>query len=346
VQPSPADDAPVDASTRAQVIDSVLQMVAEHYVFRDVAAKLQAAVRAHQKRGDYDRVTSSTAFAELLTAHMFAIAHDGHLSVRYSRAPVPPDVPWGSAPAPEAAAAQQALVRFTNGGFDRVERLDGNVGYVKFSRFGPPWSAGDTVTYAMSFVAETDALIIDLRDNTGGYAPMVTLVESYLFDGWPVHTADIYHRAEGQADQAWTASFVPGRRFGKEKPVYVLTSTETVSAAEGFAYELQALKRATIVGEKTAGAANPGRIFRVGEHFSAQVAEWQVVNAVTRTNWEGTGVKPDVAVRADLALPTARLLALDACAGKASDPEQRDEIRDAIADARAEIERLKRTPGR
>jgi hypothetical protein len=327
----PVDDAPIDAAMRAEVIDLALKKVAQHYLFPDVAAKMVAAVRAHQQHGDYDHTTSAVAFAELLSAHLFAIARDKHLSMRYWPAILPPDPAPGAPPDPAAQAAEAASARFSNNGFDRVERLDGNIGYLKFSRFVARWRVAETVAAAMTFIANADAFIVDLRENWGGFPDTVDLVESYFLDG---------------ATPAGASPPVAGRRLGKEKPLYVLTSAETISGGEAFAYELQALKRATIVGETTAGAAHFGPIFRLNDHFNMQIAVGQGVNPITKTNWEGTGVKPDVPVRADLALATAELLALQGRAEKAQDPEEKEEYRKAVLDAQAELERLKRAPRR
>ncbi len=204
------------------------------------------------------------------------------------------------------------------------------------------WECGDVAMFAMSFVADTDALILDLRDNLGGHPQMVTLLASYVFDGWTQQLSSIYWRGTGDTVPAWTSSYVPGKRFGKDKPVYVLTSSRTVSAAEAFAYDLQAAKRATIVGEVTVGGANPGNIFRAGDHFRMQVAEGRAINPITKTNWEGTGVRPDAPVQADLALATAQLLALKGREGKVTDAEQKEEIAKATKDAQAELDRRKR----
>ncbi len=338
-------DAPSDAAARAQIIDAALKNIVAQYVDPDVAAKLVASVRAHQSRGDYDHVASSVAFAALLTSHFAEAAHDKHLSIKYTPRVLPADPDPSAKPDPGAAAAaeaaERAANRFDNGGFYRVERFPGNIGYVKFDRFAGPWEAGEAAVAAMSFIADADALIMDLIDNQGGYPQMVALLASYLFDGWPVQLSGIYSRDTGQTEQAWTTSFVPGKRYGKEKPVYVLTSAKTVSAAEAFAYDLQAVKRATIVGEVTMGGANPGNVFRVTDHFHMQIAQGRAVNPVTKTNWEGTGVTPDVRVRADLALATARLMALKERAGKTDDPDQKQEVEGATRDVEQEIERAK-----
>jgi hypothetical protein len=351
---SPAEpavvDTPIDAATRAQVIDTAIKDIVAYYVDPDVAAKLAASLRAHQAHGDYDHVTSSAAFALLLTAHFAEVAHDKHLGIRYKPNLVPADPDPAAKPDPAAGAAAEAVERearrYTNCGFERVERLVGNIGYVKFNFFEPPRECGDVATFAMSFVADTDALILDLRDNIGGHPAMLTFLASYLFDGWQQQLSGIYWRGSGETVPAWTSSYVPGKRFGKDKPVYVLTSSKTVSAAEGFAYDLQAAKRATIVGEVTVGGANPGNIFRAGDHFRMQVAQGRAINPITKTNWEGMGVKPDIPVRAELALVAAELLALEGRADKTADPERKREIASATSKAREELERLKRMPAK
>jgi C-terminal processing protease CtpA/Prc len=161
-----------------------------------------------------------------------------------------------------------------------------------------------------------------------------------------VQLSSIDWRGGGAPVQSWTSAYVPGKRYGKEKPVYVLTSAKTVSAAEGFAYNLQAAKRATIIGETTVGGANPGNIFRAGDHFRVQIAQGRAVNPVTKTNWEGKGVKPDVAVRADLALATAEVMALEGRAEKTDDKERKEEIERAMRSAREELDPLKRAPAK
>ena len=196
-----------------------------------------------------------------------------------------------------------------NGGFEKVERLDGNVGLLKFNGFLPPEFAGDTAVAAMNFLASSDALIVDLRENGGGDPAMVALICSYLFGAEPVHLNDLYFRPANETHQYWTLSFVPGKHYG-EKPVYVLTSRNTFSGAEEFTYNLKTRKRATIVGETTGGGANPGGPERIDDHFQVFVPSGRAINPVTKINWEGTGVTPDVAVPADQAFHTAYLRAL------------------------------------
>ena len=214
--------------------------------------------------------------------------------------------------------------RSTNFGFEKAERLEGNVGYLELRMFMPAELGGETAAAAMNLLANTDALIIDVRKNGGGEPSMVALVSSYLFGPEPVHLNDLYFRPDDSTHQWWTLPHVPGLRY-EGKPVYVLTSKRTFSAAEEFTYNLKCLKRATIVGETTGGGAHPGGIEKVHEHFGVFVPSGRAINPITKTNWEGTGVAPDVPVAADRALPTAHLAALRQIAADLEEAPERPE---------------------
>jgi C-terminal processing protease CtpA/Prc len=162
----------------------------------------------------------------------------------------------------------------------------------------------------MSFVANSDALIVDLRDNGGGDPKMVQYLCSYLFSK-PTHINDLWERKSGKTEEYWTSATVPGKRFGDDKPVFVLTSKRTFSGAEEYTYDVKNQKRATVVGETTGGGAHPVSGHRADEHFMIGVPGARAINPVTHTNWEGTGVEPDVKVPAADALTTAQKLATE-----------------------------------
>jgi C-terminal processing protease CtpA/Prc len=198
--------------------------------------------------------------------------------------------------------------------FRKVEILPNNIGYIKFDAFPDASFCGPTVVAAMGFVAHTDALIFDIRQNGGGQPAMVTMIASYLFDK-PTHLIDIYNRKEDTTTQNWTLSYLPGQRLTKQ-PVFVLTSKRTFSGAEEFAFDLKNQKRATIIGETTGGGAHPVSGHLVADYFMVGVPFAKSLDPVTKKNWEGTGVEPDVKVDAADALTTAEKMALEKIRGK------------------------------
>jgi len=161
---------------------------------------------------------------------------------------------------------------------------------------------------AMASLNHADAIIFDLRDNRGGSAKMVALLATYLFRR-PTHLNDFYNRGANSTEQSWTLPPMPGNRLA-DKPAYVLTSATSFSAAEAFSYDLKMLKRATLVGETTSGRSHMGMAHRIDDHFIIRIPGIRVINPISKTNWEGTGVEPDVRAKAADALPTAEKLAL------------------------------------
>ncbi|MCI0489245.1 MAG: S41 family peptidase [Blastocatellia bacterium] len=326
-------DLTIDATVRAEVIEGIIKHLNEGYVFPDVAAKMEKAIRDRVEKKEYDNITSGAKFANLLTEHLQAVSRDKHLRVRYSHEP----------PRPQSGG-DDSFFRLNNFGFEKVERLSGNVGYMDLRVFAPTEVASDTAIAAMNFLANTDALIVDLRRNGGGHPAMVALISSYLFDPQPVHLNSLYWRPTDKTHQWWTLPHVPGKRFGRQKDVYVLTSKRTFSAAEEFTYNLQNLKRATIIGETTGGGAHPGGVRRINDHFAVWVPSGRAINPISGTNWEGTGVKPDVDVPADLALKTAHLAALNKLLEKSKDERLKNQLKSIIETVQKELDGVKQPP--
>src|SRR5258708_4460989 len=185
-------DLPIDAAARTAVIDGVLKNLDRAYVFPDVAAKMSAAIRERQSKGEYNGITSSKEFAKALTDHLRAISHDKHLQVDYFFEALPDRGP--RPPSPEEEARFRAQLAFNNFGFEKVERLAGNIGYLDLRGFMSPSLAGETAAAAMNFLANTDALIVDLRNNGGGDPAMVAFITSYLYGPEVVHLNDLYWR--------------------------------------------------------------------------------------------------------------------------------------------------------
>ncbi len=328
-------DAPIDATARAQVIDAILKRLNDSYVFPETAKQMETAIRERASKGEYDSVAGAQAFAEKLTNDLQAVSRDKHLRVRYSPDPLPVR-PERREPTADERAENQKRLGWMNHGFEKVERLPGNIGYIAFRGFFDEEAGAETVAAAMNFVSNTEALIIDLRQNGGGNPAMVALVCSYLFGPEPVHLNDLYWREGNRTEEFWTRKEVAGRRY-LNKDVYVLTSNRTFSGAEEFAYNLKNLKRATIVGETTGGGAHPGGGFRLNEHFQAFIPTGRAISPITKTNWEGTGVEPDVKVASDLALKTAHVAALRKSVNNIKEERLKQDVQELIDNLQKEI---------
>jgi hypothetical protein len=289
----------VDAAERDRVIEGAAKVLEELYVFPELGKKMAAALRRAEKRGAYRAISDGQILAWRLSDDLWVLGHDEHLGVRFSPQVLPPETPGQHGGAdPEA---RKGIIS-NNCGFEKAEHLAPNIGYLKFDEFDDPGICAPAAAAAMNFVADSDALIIDLRDNHGGGA-MVQFIASYLF-AEPTHLNDIYWRPDNAIQQAWTLPYVPGRKF-IGKPVFILTSKRTFSAAEDFCYALKNLKRATLIGETTGGGAHPGGPRRLDDHFSIRVPTGRSISPITHTDWEGTGVEPDIKVPAADALTEA-----------------------------------------
>ena len=310
-------DMPMTAMGRQQLVEAVIQEVNDSYVFPDKAALAGARLRARHQQGAYDGAAGARQLAEMLTQELQAATGDRHLRVTYSEQPIPASMP-NSEPGAEERAGRLAMMRSANFGVQKIELLPFNIGYLELAGFMSATDAGETLGAAMTVLAHTDALIIDLRNNGGGDAAAVTLLASYLLDK-PTHLSDFYYRAGNRIEQRWSAAAVPGLRYGQKKDVYVLTSKESFSAAEDFAYALKNLKRVTVVGETTGGGANPGADRRLLPHFTAFVPLGRSISPITNTNWEGVGVTPDIAVCAADALRAAQAAILAKMAASTTD---------------------------
>ena len=332
--PPPPDqpDMTVDAAMRKAVVDTLAERIERLYVFPDKARETARALRKRLAAREYDRITSAKELADSLTSHAQAVTHDLHLRVGYRHEPVPPmggDIP------PEAEMRRmREQARRTNYGFERVERLAGNVGYLDLRQFTGAPEGQATAVAAMNFLGNVDALIVDLRRNGGGSPTMIATLLTYLTDPDDrLLFNTFYEREEDRTLQFWTSPYVPGPRL-HGKPVYVLTSPRTFSAAEEFAYDIQTHKLGTIVGAVTGGGAHPGGMYRVHDHFMVFVSTGRAVNPVTKSNWEGVGIKPDIAVKPGEALKVAHVEALKKIIESVKDdPDRSAALRRALDEA-------------
>jgi hypothetical protein len=307
------------AGEQAEVIRAAAALIEARYVDPDGARAIAAELRrlAQDRRSPME----GEAFAQEMTGRFRAVSSDGHLGLSYSEQPLPED---GGEAQFSAAEMDKWYGPHVNHGIEKIERLEGNVMLLDLRVFPPVGMGADVFAAAMTVVAQGDALIIDLRENGGG-AETADLLTGYLVDAGSPLTGS-YDRPSDTRRYASSPVWVPGRRFGNSKPLYILTSHRTFSAAEAFAYNLQALGRASIVGEVTGGGAHPFEYRRIHPHFAVDLPEGESINPITGTNWEGVGVKPDVPLPADQALAKALELARAAITSRsaaASDPRSR-----------------------
>jgi C-terminal processing protease CtpA/Prc len=338
----PADqpDMTIDARVKTEVIDAAIKSLNEGYIFPEVAKKMETMLRDRLQKKEYDEVTSAKQFATLLTNQLQEVSKDKHLRVRYSHEAIPQRE--RREPTPEEIEDYKKFGRSINFGFEKVERMEGNIGYLDMRGFFGADAGAPTAAAAMNFLANSDALIIDLRKNGGGDPAMVAFVTSYLYDDQPVHLNDLYFRPDDSTRQWWTLPHVPGQKLGSKKDVYVLISKRTFSAAEEFTYNLKNLKRATIVGETTGGGAHPGGVRRLNANFGMFVPSGRAINPISKTNWEGTGVKPDIEVPADHALKVAQITAIQKLKEKSKDQDDIRRYERLLDTAQKELDELKK----
>lgn len=296
---------------RETTVDSIGSKLKATYVFPDVAKEMSALISENFKKGNYDALISPHDFASQLTKDLISISRDKHIRVSYD--------PTVIASQKKVYTALDTLnfenqhlanLKRKNFGFKELSILEGNIGYLDLRSFSDAKYARETAVAAMNFLSSSDAIIIDLRMNRGGSPTMIQLITSYLYDSKPVHLNNFYWRPTDSYTETWTLSDIQGVR-SPNTPVYVLISKSTFSAAEEFSYNLKNLERATLIGETTGGGAHPGGPVNATDKFSVWVPSGRAINPITNTNWEGTGVTPNIEVSADQALDMAQIKAFE-----------------------------------
>lgn len=313
------DASVITANSRRDVIEQAAEVIQARYVDPAIGRKVAQAIRQQASTDAFKNDRDPEAFAQALTVELRKLSGDGHFRINYSAQLVP---------LPDAKAADQYeedddswAGPAVNHGFESVRRLDGDIGYLDLRVFAPPRIAADMLQSAMTLLAQSKVLIIDLRNNGGGDSSMDLLMAAYLLDQ-PAEMSAIYDRPSNRLTRATSPVWVPGRRFGGTKPVYVLISHKTFSAAEAFTYDLQAMKRVTVVGEASGGGAHPYERRRLTDHFLIKLPEMRSINPITGTDWQGVGVKPDVPASPELALDKALELAHAAMTKEAGPSEK------------------------
>jgi hypothetical protein len=325
----------IDSALKKEVIEKVADYMDHFYYSPELGAQMATHIRQLHKDGAYDLFTEVKPFCKKVTSDLRDICHDKHIFVFYS----PEEAKEVAArnnllPTAETKQIKKKIYqrsRFKNFGFVKLEILDGNIGYLDIRQFSNPIYSAETAVSAMNFLANSDAVIIDLRKNGGGSGEMVQLLSSYFFEGERVPMSFSHYRKSDETIQMWTLPHVPGKRLiGTD--LYILTSSRTFSAAEEFAYNMKHLKRGTIVGEATKGGAHPVEVKIVRGDILTQISIGSSFHPLTQQNWESVGVQPNVKSSEKSALKTAYRLALETLMKKADDQAHREKLQAVLND--------------
>lgn len=305
-------------------IDALCRNLDQEYIFPDITERYVRMLGENLKAGKYDRIEQPQAFADAVTGDLMAVHKDEHLSVRFGPEWVRNERGRTAVDA-DTLRLLERRDKNVNYGFQEVKILAGNIGHLKLNGFSYNPAAYDPAIGAMAFLAQADAVIIDLRANGGGSPEMVQFLCSYFLDNPRKHLNSFTYKDPEKLTQYWTYTYLPGTRLDKAD-LYILTSSGTFSAAEEFTYNLKNMKRAVVIGETTGGGAHDNKFVILTDNFYMSLPFARAVNPVTKSNWEGVGVEPDVKVAQDKALATALAMASRKLAENEKDPGFKAEL--------------------
>lgn len=333
-----ATDMPtISEEEKKQVVDSIALFMTDKYVFPDKGKEMGDLVQKNLKDGKYKEINDPREFANQLSQDLLTINNDRHIGVRY----MPERIAMikkaeEDEDNKELEEYEKRQREYSNFYFKEIKMLPGNVGYLKFNGFMDASVAGPTAVAAMNFLSNSDAIIIDLTENGGGSPSLIQLITTYFFDD-SEHLNSFYIRDGEQMNQFWTLTYVPGERM-VETDIYVLTSKYTFSGAEEFTYNLKNMERAVIVGETTGGGAHPVSSYIINDNFMVRVPFGKAVNPITNSNWEGTGIEPDVKTSKDEAMDMAYMMALDSLLKKEENKDIKKGLQWAVDGLKAKFE--------
>jgi retinol-binding protein 3 len=332
---------PITAAEKKALVDSIKKRLERYYVFPDKGKEMGQYIAKRLNAKAYDGIWDYNAFLDTLATDLAGVHHDPHLRLGFDPGYVQHLKERKSQPllTAERLEADKAFYRRNNYGFTRVEILPGNIGYIVLTEFAKANDESRTiVASAFEFIAYTDAVIIDLRSNTGGQPELMQEVLSYFFDK-PVHTSSTYDRELGTTVENYSLARVKGRKIPTKK-LYILTSGSTFSAGEALPYFLKNLKRAVIVGEVTAGAAHGMKGFIVNDQVVMEIPYMRGIDPITKTDWEGVGVQPDVAVKADKALAKAQEIFMKSALATVRDSSKKFSLEWGLVSVKAQLDPL------
>ena len=275
------------------IIEQIPPLILEHYVIREKRAAIATAFSQHIATEKYLAISHPDSLTKILTQDLRAISNDKHLYVTY----LPPGEKEEAFDWDAWEREERRLEKVQNFGFTEIRILEGNIGYLKIVEFMHPKRGMHTAVAAMKFVEHTAGLIIDIRGNGGGYGGLMNYVLNHYFEGGPTHISTTIYSAENQLpDKEYSSDLVYGK-LRTQTPLYIITDHKTGSAAEFFAYTLQAFGKAQIVGQRTAGAAHMNTYYPLTPNFRISISTAAPINPKTNTNWENKGVIPDHEVK-------------------------------------------------
>ncbi|WP_158629435.1 S41 family peptidase [Flavobacterium microcysteis] len=299
----------ISQEEKLQLLENLTHVIHAYYVYPDKAEEITDYLKKLYATAKYDSLNNPTELENELTKNIFFISKDKHIRIAYNPG-LENDILKFNASGKNAEKISLADLnkeRQKNFYFRKVQILPSNIGYIEFTNFAKPGKeANKTLAAVMQFISNTDALIIDLRNNYGGNGTMVNEILNYFFEN-RTYSGRAFNRIENK----WTDSYVGSAKKKSEKlffnkPIYILTSSATFSAAEGFAYALQYLKKAMVIGETTRGGAHLTRSFSLGNGFVGFIPYARFENAITKTDWEGKGVIPDIPATSENSLLMAQ----------------------------------------
>jgi C-terminal processing protease CtpA/Prc len=316
-----------------EIIDKLIILLEDNYIFPEKGKEIGVNLLKRLNDGNYRKLSDPQSFARQITFDLQYLSHDKHLSIEYDPQRVKELRTEKSNPTKEEVKEiekrRYEKQRRNNFGFRKVEILEGNIGYLDLRFFRSTNYAANVAVGALNFLSNSDAIIIDLRNNYGGGASMYLLLISYFFDSNMIHLSDIKNRLSNSTKQFWTLPYIPGKRL-PDLDLYILTSNRTFSAAEQFTYDLQCLKRAVIVGQPTGGGAHMATRLIINDDFYVFMPFAGAINPITKTNWENVGVKPDVEVEEEKVFDTAYILALKNLEKKTDDQNWKEKLSSLI----------------
>lgn len=301
----------LDKKTKLEILTEISKKLLEMYVFNEKAKEVERKLNENFNNSAFDKITDIQIFTNEINKIFQEITNDKHLRIIYDIPSLYRIIKLRESSQEEIERIRQEQIEFyrkINFDFKKLEILDGYVGYLDLRGFAKIAIAAETAIAAMKFLANTDSIIIDLRENNGGEPEMVTFLASYFLESGILWNT-IKCPSKKTTEEFWILDEVTGKKM-LEKDLYILISKDTFSAGEEFAYGMKCLNRATLIGETTKGGAHPTIGISVLDLLILNIPEARSVNPISKTNWEEVGVEPDISIDAELAFTKAFELAL------------------------------------